>query len=278
MEAPPGRRKLKNRKRQKDKISRLTPEHKIQELDLEPIKYKLIKEQNWTIDKADKVEKLYKTYLLLFALYPHEEHVPTQDIDDMWHGHILDTQKYMADCQDIFGYYLHHYPYLGLMDAADVVRATAQFDATRQRFLEVSGADIVDATLVAAGDAAGDRLVAAAAVHAAARLAAAAMAVEVMILEILAAMRRRFFRSSGPARRRPRRCATNGTRRKTKTNPRPNRRQTTRKSPVSGGGSSGLPGDLPACVAKSRSTAGNVRSTRVRCAVSTARDAMRSCA
>ncbi|MEZ0224594.1 MAG: glycine-rich domain-containing protein-like [Alphaproteobacteria bacterium] len=115
--------------------------NKIRDLDLEPIKFKLVKEQGWPLQKADSVEKLYKAYLLLFALYPSEEHVPTHDIDEMWHSHILDTQKYMADCMDIFGYYLHHYPYLGLLDAEDAALAGAQFAATRKRFIEVSGLD-----------------------------------------------------------------------------------------------------------------------------------------
>lgn len=123
-----------------------TPYHdKIENLDLEPIKYKLIKEKGWPLQKADTVEKLYKAYLLLFALYPSEEHVPTHDIDEMWHSHILDTQKYMSDCDHIFGYYLHHYPYLGLMGAEDAALATAQFERTRQRFVEVSGLDPAEA-------------------------------------------------------------------------------------------------------------------------------------
>src|ERR1700722_6391239 len=106
---------------------------KIQALDLGPIKFKLVKEKSWPLHKAEAVEKLYKTYLLLFALYPGEEHVPTADIDEMWHGHILDTQKYMADCHEIFGYYLHHYPYLGMLGAEDATLAAAKFSTTRRR-------------------------------------------------------------------------------------------------------------------------------------------------
>lgn len=123
-----------------------TPYHdKIEALDLEPIKFKLVKEKGWPLQKADSVEKLYKAYLLLFALYPCEEHVPTPDIDEMWHSHILDTYKYMADCHDIFGFYLHHYPYLGMLGTEDAALATAQFAATRKRFQEIAGLDPVSA-------------------------------------------------------------------------------------------------------------------------------------
>jgi hypothetical protein len=118
---------------------------KIQALDLEPIKFKLVKEKSWPLQKAEAVEKLYKTYLLLFALYPGEEHVPTADIDEMWHGHILDTQKYMADCHEIFGYYLHHYPYLGMLGAEDAVVASAKFAATRARFVAHGAQDPAEA-------------------------------------------------------------------------------------------------------------------------------------
>ena len=125
--------------------ARTPAEEKIRALDLEPIKFKLIKEKGWSLKRADTVEQLYKAYLTLFALYPKEEHVPTSDIDEMWHSHILDTHKYMADCQDVFGFYLHHYPYLGMLGTEDAALATAQFEATRRRFMEVAGLDPVEA-------------------------------------------------------------------------------------------------------------------------------------
>ena len=41
--------------------------------------------------------------------------VPNGDIDEIWHMHILDTRAYMADCNALFGEYLHHYPYFGML-------------------------------------------------------------------------------------------------------------------------------------------------------------------
>jgi hypothetical protein len=35
-------------------------------------------------------------------------------VDKFWHQHILDTVGYARDCQLMFGYFLHHNPYLGL--------------------------------------------------------------------------------------------------------------------------------------------------------------------
>jgi hypothetical protein len=46
-------------------------------------------------------------------LYPHHKIVPTWEIDQVWHHHILDTHKYAQDCQWLFGYFVHHYPYFG---------------------------------------------------------------------------------------------------------------------------------------------------------------------
>jgi hypothetical protein len=36
--------------------------------------------------------------------------VPTKAIDDVWHFHILDTQKYIEDCMELHGAVVHHFP------------------------------------------------------------------------------------------------------------------------------------------------------------------------
>ena len=41
---------------------------------------------------------------------------PSEDIDEFWHYHILDTKKYHQDCFKIFGCYRHHNPYFGFGD------------------------------------------------------------------------------------------------------------------------------------------------------------------
>ncbi len=64
----------------------------------------------WTEKDARHCEKLYKNFLLLQKKNPHISLVPTREIDEFWHNHILYTQKYMDDCQQIFGFYFHHIP------------------------------------------------------------------------------------------------------------------------------------------------------------------------
>lgn len=87
------------------------------ELDLDPIKVKLMHKESgerWSREQADSVEFEYRRFLCLMKLYPHEQTAPLFDVDIFWHYHILDTMKYAADCQQIFGYFLHHFPYVGL--------------------------------------------------------------------------------------------------------------------------------------------------------------------
>jgi len=94
----------------------------VMQLDLEPIKMKLTHEasgEGWSRDKADAVEKEYRRFLCLMKLYPDEDTAPLVDVDTFWHYHILDTMKYAADCDRVFGYFLHHYPYVGMRGGDD---------------------------------------------------------------------------------------------------------------------------------------------------------------
>jgi hypothetical protein len=92
------------------------------ELDLTAIKGKLMHQQSgegWTAQQADAVEREYKRFLYLMKTFPTEQTAPTVDVDTFWHYHILDTMKYAADCEQAFGYFLHHYPYVGMEGADD---------------------------------------------------------------------------------------------------------------------------------------------------------------
>jgi hypothetical protein len=89
----------------------------VTELNLEPIKTKLMhvaSGEGWSLEKANAVEKEYRRFLCLMKLFPEEDTAPLVDVDTFWHYHILDTMKYAADCEKVFGYFLHHYPYVGM--------------------------------------------------------------------------------------------------------------------------------------------------------------------
>ena len=101
-------------------------------LNLDPIKMKLMdaKEgQGWTSAQADFYEQEYKRFLALLAKFPDDVIAPNTSVDKFWHAHILDTVKYAQDCENVFGYFLHHYPYFGLrgeQDAANLAEAAVR--------------------------------------------------------------------------------------------------------------------------------------------------------
>lgn len=119
---------------------------RVQELDLEPIKFKLVHDsdgESWTVDRVDRVERDYKRFLELVLRNllsgRLESIVPSKEVDEFWHAHILDTAKYMGDCEYCFGFYLHHFPYLGLRGAEDAQKLKKHFQSTREYYREVFG-------------------------------------------------------------------------------------------------------------------------------------------
>ncbi|MBA5605281.1 glycine-rich domain-containing protein-like [Duganella sp. FT3S] len=94
----------------------------IADLDLEPIKVKLMHEESgegWSLEQVNAVEFEYRRFLYLMKTFPQEQTAPLMDVDIFWHYHILDTMKYAADCEAVFGYFLHHFPYIGLRGEDD---------------------------------------------------------------------------------------------------------------------------------------------------------------
>src|SRR5690242_3497662 len=57
----------------------------------------------WTEDACNAAEHEYKRFLALKRAYPDREIVPNRSVDLFWHQHILDTEKYAADCDRLFG-------------------------------------------------------------------------------------------------------------------------------------------------------------------------------
>jgi hypothetical protein len=101
----------------------------IQALELDCIKLKLMdaeQGEGWSREYAEQMEVAYKRFLTLMVKYPDDLIAPTMDVDTFWHGHILDTMKYAEDCERVFGYFLHHFPYLGMRGEEDAaLQATA---------------------------------------------------------------------------------------------------------------------------------------------------------
>ena len=99
---------------------------------------------SWTEQEARHCEKLYKNFLLLFKYYPNENLVPTRQIDEFWHNHILYTKQYHHDCQHIFGHYLHHQPAEPFDDTAILVD---HFIKTQQLYFACFQHSMIDFTI-----------------------------------------------------------------------------------------------------------------------------------
>ena len=70
---------------------------RVDELDLEPIVYKLVcpepGETSLSLVRTDQDVTLYRCFLKLCVLYPGTTIVPTRQLDRVWHTHMLDTAK-----------------------------------------------------------------------------------------------------------------------------------------------------------------------------------------
>lgn len=110
----------------------------IDELDFSRIKAKLMyrREGVVALRRIERAEAGYRQFLKLAAKYPDAPIVPSEEVDEFWHMHILDTQRYGADCERIFGYMIHHDPYSGLDGVEDEARhfaLAAKSDALAER-------------------------------------------------------------------------------------------------------------------------------------------------
>lgn len=93
-------------------LERLLAKRHIRHLELASIRAKMIEKLGWSSDQADQVEIAYKGFLYALARKDPEDLIspPTQEVDEFWHEHILDTRKYREDCDKIFGRYMDHTP------------------------------------------------------------------------------------------------------------------------------------------------------------------------
>ncbi|MCZ4279694.1 glycine-rich domain-containing protein-like [Kiloniella laminariae] len=121
-------------------------------MDMSMIFFKMTNEESagelgllWEEEDAKFAINQYRQYLYLIRKY--EANIsPTLAIDAVWHNHILDTRKYVKDCQVIFGHYLHHFPYFGSRSTEDRRQLEIAFGNTQKLFLEEFGVDITQGT------------------------------------------------------------------------------------------------------------------------------------
>ena len=117
------------------------------DLDLSMIKLKLADADEgvgWSSVHCDEVETEYRRYLALSRAYPGEAIVPSRIVDTFWHYHILDTQAYAVDCEGLFGFFLHHFPYFGMRGPDDAQALGDAYDRTLSHYETHFGAPPAD--------------------------------------------------------------------------------------------------------------------------------------
>jgi len=101
-------------------------------LDLEPIAFKACMDEGWEIEKVDRITLDYRCFLQAVRNAPDELLAPSKDVDLFWHHHILDTRKYIEDCQNLFGKYIHHFPYSGIRGDKDALEQDERFQRSQR--------------------------------------------------------------------------------------------------------------------------------------------------
>ena len=116
----------------------------IAQINLEMIKMKLRdaeEGENWNYEQCDSAEVEYKRYLHL-CMKHGKGIVPDKIMDTVWHYHILDTRAYAQDCENIFGTFLHHFPYFGMGGKEDENNLKNSFLKTKERYSIAFGEEI----------------------------------------------------------------------------------------------------------------------------------------
>ena len=112
-------------------------------LDLTMVRMKLLSSSEegpvWEPSTLDLAEHEYRRFLALNLMYPDKEVVPCKLVDALWHAHILDTEAYARDCDDLFGYFLHHFPYFGLRGEEDATQLWTAYGTTIDLYTEAFG-------------------------------------------------------------------------------------------------------------------------------------------
>lgn len=96
---------------------------RVEALDFSLQTRKMVETMGWLPEAVALMEGQYRDFLVLSAAVKRVglkmEIVPNRAIDEFWHMHVLDTAKYAADCQAVFGEMFHHFPYFGMQSDAD---------------------------------------------------------------------------------------------------------------------------------------------------------------
>jgi len=103
--------------------------------DLSPIREKIVKDNALPESIVDEAILEYRKYMILLRIGFQELAMCSQEVDAVWHAHILFTQSYAKFCHQAFGGFVHHDPVISLLPVTELNDATeAFFGAYREMF------------------------------------------------------------------------------------------------------------------------------------------------
>lgn len=90
-------------------------------IDLSSVRYHLTQSSQAVMspDEWPVAEREYRQFLTFMNRFPGRLLIPSGKALSIWQAHILDTRAYRTDCEDAFGRYLDHFPYLGELNPDD---------------------------------------------------------------------------------------------------------------------------------------------------------------
>jgi hypothetical protein len=104
-----------------------------------PFSARLCRENCWHETYAERCITEYKRFLYL-VLRSERELTPSDQVDQVWHLHLLYTQSYWIDlCQQTLGCPLHHLPTKG--GGRELARFKVQYQATLDSYRACFGAE-----------------------------------------------------------------------------------------------------------------------------------------
>jgi hypothetical protein len=77
-------------------------------MDLEPVTMQLVNYHEYSDARARSAERRYRRFFFLKALFASHSASPSDEVDEFWHQHIINTAKYAKDCHAVAGCFLHH--------------------------------------------------------------------------------------------------------------------------------------------------------------------------
>lgn len=113
----------------------------IYSIDFSMIINKMVKHLGWSEKEGRALCAVYRNFLFLNRKYLNQygQLPPSEELDEFWHNHILDTSKYRQDCEKIFGNYFDHYPYFGIDEKSNLDDLQNSFEMMKNLYKEEFG-------------------------------------------------------------------------------------------------------------------------------------------